>query len=288
MAPGNQPGYLQFLKGAGHFAEVERVTVLDRRGLVRLDALAIDAGRVGAVEVCDRIAAANMLDGGVNARGGVAARDVAQVYLRIDPRHVVIDAANQRLLAAQLHFLAVAEDQFAPGLIGINGRLLRGLRLDRLARGRNGLRIWRYLCLHRWLRALRRWRINRHLRRRGRRRRRSRFRCARNNCHRRLRHDGRRLRCWRHILLRLRRGRRRGRFWRGLRRSIGWCLWSSACLRNRCLRPGKRLENGRATIWTERYSRLDLRFTIWAEGLQRASAAATEGIALFIRCITIR
>ncbi len=120
---------------------MERIAILNGHRLVGVDASAIDAGRVGAVEVGDCIAAANMFDGGMNARGGIAARDLAQVYLRINARHVVIDAANQGLFAAQLHFLAVAEDQLAPGLVGIDRRLLCGFRLDRLARSRNGLRV---------------------------------------------------------------------------------------------------------------------------------------------------
>ena len=55
------------MEGAGYFAEGEFISVVDGCCFVWLQALAVDACGVCAVQVCDRIGAANVLDGGVYA-----------------------------------------------------------------------------------------------------------------------------------------------------------------------------------------------------------------------------
>ena len=58
---------LRFFECAGDFAEGEFISVVDRCCFVWLQALAVDACGVGAVQVGDCVGAADMLDGSVDA-----------------------------------------------------------------------------------------------------------------------------------------------------------------------------------------------------------------------------
>ena len=86
-------------KRACHFTEGERVAIVDGRGLVGFQALAVDAGGVCAVQVGQRVGAADVLESGVNTRDGVRARYRSKVYLRLDATDVVIVTADHRTLS---------------------------------------------------------------------------------------------------------------------------------------------------------------------------------------------
>jgi len=62
---------LCFFECAGDFAEGEFISVVDRCCFIWIQTLAVDACGVGAVQVGDCVGAADMLDGGVDARSGV-------------------------------------------------------------------------------------------------------------------------------------------------------------------------------------------------------------------------
>src|SRR5437879_5668861 len=62
---------LCLLKGACHLAEGETIAIVDRRGLIRLQALAVEARGVCAVQVGERIAAADVFESCVNTRNRI-------------------------------------------------------------------------------------------------------------------------------------------------------------------------------------------------------------------------
>ena len=62
---------LCLLKGTCHLAEGEAIAIVDRRGLVRLQALAVDARGVCAVQVGERIAATDVFESCVNTRNRI-------------------------------------------------------------------------------------------------------------------------------------------------------------------------------------------------------------------------
>jgi len=69
MVPSSSSFYAicsRLLKGACHLPEMQRITIVDRCGLIGLQALAVDACRVCAIQVHQRIAATDMLKGGMN------------------------------------------------------------------------------------------------------------------------------------------------------------------------------------------------------------------------------
>lgn len=90
---------LLFLKGAAHSSKVHRISILKWRCLIWLKPLAIDACRVRAVEVGQRVCAANMLKGGMNARNRIGALHLAQVHLWLYAANIMIVATNQSTFA---------------------------------------------------------------------------------------------------------------------------------------------------------------------------------------------
>ena len=60
-----------------------------------------------------------MLNRGVNARDGIGALRIVQVYFWIDTADVVVSTAHQCAFAGKLHLFAIAESQRAPYGFGI-------------------------------------------------------------------------------------------------------------------------------------------------------------------------
>jgi len=56
---------LRLLKSTCYFAERKRIPIVHRRGLIRFQAFAVETRGIGAVQVRQRVAAANMLNGGM-------------------------------------------------------------------------------------------------------------------------------------------------------------------------------------------------------------------------------
>ncbi len=114
--------HLHLLKCTRHFPKLQRVAIVDRRGLIRLQALAVDACGICAVQIRQRIGAANVFKGGMNAGNGFGALHRREVYLRIDAAQVVVVAPYHVTLSHERDLLAVAEGQGAPGSFGIISR----------------------------------------------------------------------------------------------------------------------------------------------------------------------
>jgi len=56
----------RLLKGACYLPELQRITIADRCGLIRLHAFAVDVCSICAVQIHQRIGAADMLKGSMN------------------------------------------------------------------------------------------------------------------------------------------------------------------------------------------------------------------------------
>ena len=125
---------LSFFKCAGYLPKMEGIAIIDGHRLIWFQALPVDACRVRTVQVRQHIAAADMLNSSMNARGRIRARNVAEVYLRTDALYVVVDTPHQDLLADKLHLFPIAKNELAPEHIGSRRRLTGRLRLDRLTR----------------------------------------------------------------------------------------------------------------------------------------------------------
>src|SRR5438270_4959406 len=123
---------LRLFERTRHFTEVEGIAIINRRGLVRFQALAVEAGGVGAVQVGERIRTADVLEGGMNTRDGVRALGITQVYFWLDAANVMIGASHHGPFAGELDLLAVTEVQVAPGGSRIIGRLGCWFRCNRL------------------------------------------------------------------------------------------------------------------------------------------------------------
>src|SRR5205807_1757628 len=80
-------------KAACYLAKGECIPIVDGCGLIRFQALAVDAGGVCAVQVGHRVGAADVLKSGVNTRGRIRTRYGSKVYLRLDATNVVIVAS---------------------------------------------------------------------------------------------------------------------------------------------------------------------------------------------------
>src|SRR5437763_13290471 len=85
---------LHFLKRTSHLPKGNCIPIIDRCGLIGLQALVVETCRVGASQVGECVAAADVLQGGVDTRNGVGPLHLAQIYLWLDIVHIMIVAPN--------------------------------------------------------------------------------------------------------------------------------------------------------------------------------------------------
>src|SRR6266446_5431025 len=110
------------LKRACYFAKSERIAIVDRRRLIRLQALAVDARGVGAVEVGQGVGAADVLKSGVNTRDSLGPLHAGKIDLWIDAAQVVVGTSHCGTFTDEPDLLAVTESQVAPGGLGVKDR----------------------------------------------------------------------------------------------------------------------------------------------------------------------
>src|SRR5205823_11407676 len=88
-------------------------------GLIGLQALVVETCRVGASQVGECVAAADVLQGGVDTRNGVGPLHLAQIYLWLDIVHIMIVAPNHDSFADERNQRAIGKDERSPGCVRV-------------------------------------------------------------------------------------------------------------------------------------------------------------------------
>ena len=92
-------------------------------GFVWLQTFTVDTRGIGAVQVGQRITAANVFKRGMYTRNSIRTLRIAEVNLWLSATEVMIVTTYQRTFAGKLHLATIAKGQRTPDSVGIKGRL---------------------------------------------------------------------------------------------------------------------------------------------------------------------